>query len=101
MFIVLVDVWVQADSIAAFIEATKQNAAASLDEPGVVRFDFLQDQSNPAHFQLLEVYRSPAAPQAHKRTEHYARWRDVVEPMMARPRTSVIFDNVFPGDDGF
>jgi autoinducer 2-degrading protein len=101
MFIVSVDVWVKAGSIEAFIEATQQNAAASLREPGIARFDVLQDQSNPAHFQLLEVYRSQAAPGDHKQTAHYARWRDAVEPMMERPRTSLKFDNVFPSDEGF
>lgn len=101
MFIVHVDVWVQATFIDAFIEATKQNAAASLGEPGIFCFDVLQDQSDAAHFQLIEGYRSEAAPSAHKQTAHYARWRDTVEPMMARPRTSVKFAKLFPGDETF
>src|SRR6187402_1669604 len=101
MFIVHVDVWVKTESIDAFVEATKHNAAASLREPGIARFDLIQDQSDAAHFQLLEVYRSEAAPAAHKQTAHYATWRETVEPMMARPRASVKFDSVFPGDEGY
>jgi len=101
MLIVTVDVWVKPDSVAAFVEATKQNAAASVRESGIARFDVLRDLADPAHFQLIEVYRSEAAPLAHKQTAHYARWRDAVEPLMARPRSSVKFDSVFPGDESF
>jgi len=101
MLIVIVDVWVKPDSIAAFIEATKQNAAASVREAGIARFDVLRDQADPAHFQLVEVYRSEEAPAAHKRTSHYERWRSSVEPMMQKARSSTKFENVFPGDEGF
>jgi (4S)-4-hydroxy-5-phosphonooxypentane-2,3-dione isomerase len=67
-----------------------------LDEPGVVRFDVLQDQSDPAHVVLVEVYRDAAAAAAHKETPHYATWRDSVADMMAQPRESVKFAPVFP-----
>jgi autoinducer 2-degrading protein len=101
MFIVIVDVWVKADSIPAFIEATKQNASASVREAGIARFDVLRDHADPAHFQLIEVYRSDEAPAEHKRTAHYEKWRNAVEPMMAKARSSTKFENVFPGDEGF
>lgn len=101
MFIVIVDVWVKPDSIPAFIEATKQNASSSVREAGIARFDVLRDHADPSHFQLVEVYRSDEAPAEHKRTAHYEKWRTAVEPMMAKPRASTKYENVFPGDEGF
>ncbi len=83
-------------SVAEFLEATRANARASLGEPGVVRFDVLQDQSDPSHVVLVEVYRDDAAAAAHKDTAHYATWRDTVADMMAAPRRSVKFTAVFP-----
>jgi quinol monooxygenase YgiN len=101
MLIVHVHVSVKHDSVEAFRQATMENAAASLGEPGVARFDVLQQMDDPARFILVEVYRSPADAAAHKETAHYAKWRDTVAPMMAQPRTSVKYSNVFPPDEGW
>lgn len=101
MLIVHVHVSVKPDSVEAFRQATMENAAASLGEPGVARFDVLQQMDDPARFILVEVYRSPADAAAHKETAHYAKWRDTVAPMMAQPRTSVKYSNVFPPDEGW
>ncbi len=89
------------ECVAAFKQATIENARQSVGEPGIARFDVVQQADDPTRFVLVEVYRSPAAPAAHKETAHYARWRDTVAPMMAAPRTSVKFANVFPGDAGW
>ncbi|MCU0283293.1 MAG: antibiotic biosynthesis monooxygenase [Candidatus Nanopelagicales bacterium] len=96
MLIVHVDVHVVPDRVAAFLEATRANAAASLAEPGVLRFDVVQDLADPAHVVLVEVYRDEAGAAAHKETPHYATWRDAVAPMMAVPRSSVKFAAVAP-----
>jgi quinol monooxygenase YgiN len=101
LLIVHVDIAVAAGQIHAFLEATEANATASRAEPGVVRFDVLADRSDPHHVVLVEIYRDGAAAAAHKETDHYAIWRDAVAPMMARPRTSVQFVNVSPGDAGW
>ena len=47
---------------------------------------------------FVEAYRTAEAPAAHKETKHYQTWRDAVAPMMAEPRASVKFENVFPAD---
>ena len=99
MLIVHVHVHVKPECVAAFKEATLANARASLKEPGVARFDVVQQKDDPARFVLVEAYRSVEATAAHKATAHYAAWRDRVEPMMAEPRSSVKYANVFPGDD--
>lgn len=96
MLIVHVHVHVVEDSIEAFKEATLANARASLEEAGVARFDVVQDQERPDRFVLVEVYRTPEDPARHKETEHYRIWRDAVAPMMAEPRQSTRYDNVFP-----
>jgi quinol monooxygenase YgiN len=96
LLIVHVQVHVQADRVAEFISATLANARASVEEPGIARFDVVQSKDDPTRFVLIEVYKSADAPDAHKRTAHYAIWRDRVADMMAEPRTSVKFHNVFP-----
>ncbi len=101
MLIVHVHVQVKPDCIAAFQAATLANARASVQEPGIARFDVVQQADDPTKFVLVEVYRTAAAPAAHKETAHYATWRDTVAPMMAAPRTSVKFANVFPEDAGW
>jgi quinol monooxygenase YgiN len=101
MLIVHVHVRVKPESIEAFKAATLANASASLQEPGVARFDIVQQTDDPAKFVLVEAYRDAAAAAAHKETKHYPIWRDTVAPMMAEPRTSVKFSNVFPEDSGW
>jgi (4S)-4-hydroxy-5-phosphonooxypentane-2,3-dione isomerase len=99
MLVVHVHVRVRDDRLTDFLAATKVNAAASLTEPGVLRFDVLQDRDDPAHVILTEVYRDDDAAAAHKLTEHYATWRDAVADMMAQPRASQRYAAVFPADN--
>jgi (4S)-4-hydroxy-5-phosphonooxypentane-2,3-dione isomerase len=98
MLIVHVHVHVKPEFVDAFRLATKENARHSVREPGIARFDVLQQSDYPCRFVLVEVYRTPQAPAAHKETAHYAAWRDTVAPMMAEPRSSVKFDRIFPGE---
>ena len=95
MLIVHVHVHVKPEFVEAFRAATIENARQSAQEPGIARFDVVQQQDDPTRFVLVEVYRTPGAPAKHKETAHYARWRDAVAPMMAEPRTSVKFGEVF------
>ena len=96
MLAVHVHARVRPERIAEFLAATQVNAHASLAEPGVLRFDVIQDQADPAHVVLVEVYTGDAASAAHKLTPHYAAWRDAVAEMMAEPRASTKFSVVFP-----
>jgi quinol monooxygenase YgiN len=95
MTVVHVHVQVKPDDVERFKAATIENATQSVKEPGVDRFDVLQDANNPTRFLLVEIYRTPEAPAAHKATAHYVTWRDVVAGMMAVPRTSEVFSPVF------
>jgi quinol monooxygenase YgiN len=98
MLVVHVHVHVKPECVEAFKEASLANARESIKEPGIARFDVVQQQDDPARFVLVEVYRTPVAPAAHKETKHYQTWRDAVAPMMAEPRSSVKFENLFPED---
>jgi len=101
MFIVHVNIRVKPEFLEPFKQATLANARASGQEPGIARFDVVQQADDPTRFVLVEVYRDVEANAAHKETSHYATWRDTVAPMMAEPRSSVKFANVFPGDEGW
>jgi quinol monooxygenase YgiN len=96
MLIVHVLVHVKEAHVADFVRATEANAAASRQEPGVVRFDLIREEGTTNRFVLVEMYRDAAAPAAHKQTAHYAAWRDAVEPWMAEPRASKKFAPVDP-----
>ena len=100
MFIVHVYIHVKPACLEAFKAATLANVQNSIQEPGIARFDFLQD-ADPTRFVLVEVYRTEADAAAHKQTPHYAVWRDAVADMMAEPRTSAKFTNIAPGEDGW
>jgi autoinducer 2-degrading protein len=101
MLIVHVFVHVKPDQVEAFRAATLENARNSIQEPGVARFDVIQQQDDPARFVLVEVYRTPQDPGRHKETAHYQEWRDAVAEMMAEPRTSIKYANVFPDEAGW
>ena len=101
MLIVHVHVHVKPDKVDAFKAASLENARQSVQEPGVARFDVIQDNSDPTRFILVEVYRTDDAPAEHKETSHYQTWRDTVADWMANPRSSVKYTNLFPDDAGW
>ena len=96
MLVIHVQVKVKPEFVEAFKQATIDNATQSIKEPGIARFDILQQQDDPTKFVLVEAYRSVEATAAHKETRHYRVWRDTVAPMMAEPRSSVKYTHVFP-----
>ncbi|HMU82277.1 MAG TPA: antibiotic biosynthesis monooxygenase [Leptospiraceae bacterium] len=101
MFIVQVSVHVKENAIESFRIASLENARMSVQEPGIARFDVLQNREDPSRFLLIEVYRKESDAADHKQTEHYKKWRDTVESMMAEPRQSTKYSNSFPDDSGW
>jgi quinol monooxygenase YgiN len=101
MVIVHVHVKVKLEYIEDFKKACIDNASQSFQEPGIARFDILQQSDDPSRFILVEVYRNEQAPAHHKATTHYAKWRDAVEVMMAEPRFSVKYTNIYPLEQGW
>ena len=98
MLVVHVHVHVKPEYVEAFKNATLANARESIKEPGIARFDVMQQRDDITRFVLIEAYRDSEAPAAHKETKHYQTWRDAVAMMMAEPRASVKFENLFPDD---
>jgi autoinducer 2-degrading protein len=101
MHILHVQIRVKNECLEAFIAATRTNAEFSRLEPGLARFDVVQNVEDPTQFVLVEVYRTPADHAAHRETKHYAQWRDTVADMMAGPRTAQKYTNVSPDDGGW
>jgi len=101
MHIVHVHAHVKPESVADFKQATIENARSSAQEPGIARFDVVQQQDDATRFVLIEVYRTTEAAARHKETAHYAKWRDAVATMMAEPRHSVRHSAVFPDPQGW
>ncbi len=80
------------------IHVKPENARHSRQEPGIARFDFLQQADDPTRFVLYEVYRDADAPARHRETPHYKAWVEKVPDMLAEPRTRVFYSNVSPAD---
>jgi (4S)-4-hydroxy-5-phosphonooxypentane-2,3-dione isomerase len=98
MQIVLVHVHVKPEFLDAFQQASIENASSSVREPGIARFDVIQQADDPTKFILVEIYKTVEAQAAHKETAHYAKWRDTVSEMMAGPRQGIKYTNIFPTD---
>jgi autoinducer 2-degrading protein len=98
MLIVQVHVHVKPESVEVFRQATIENAQHSVQEPGIARFDLLQQADDPTRFVLIEVYRTAEAPVQHRATAHYQIWRDTVADMMAEPRNRLEYNDIFPGE---
>ena len=101
MFIVHVFVHIKPHQVEAFRTATLENARQSIKESGIARFDVIQQQDDPTRFVLVEVYRTADDPARHKETTHYQKWRDTIADMMAEPRTSIKYTNIFPDNQGW
>ena len=101
MLIVHVFVHVKPEQVEAFRTASLENARNSVQEPGIARFNVIQQQDDPTRFVLVEVYRTSEDTGKHKETAHYQKWRDTVAEMMAEPRTSIKYTNVFPDEQGW
>lgn len=101
MHIVHVFIHIQPDKLDQFKQASEANAAGSIQEPGIARFDFLQQADDPTRFLLVEVYRTPEDAVKHKETAHYNRWREIVEPLLVEPRSRITYRNIVPNDAGW
>ena len=98
MIIVHINLHTREEMIDAFKEANIKNASNSIKEPGILRFDVLQQEDDPSRFLLVEIYKNEKAVSAHKETEHYAEWLKAAVPMLAEPRSRVFYRNIFPDE---
>jgi autoinducer 2-degrading protein len=98
MIVTCVYVNVKSGEIKAFIDATVANHFESINEPGNLRFDFIQQADDPRRFMIYEAYESDEAAAAHKNTAHYLKWRDTVKELMSEPRHGVRYNIIEPKD---
>jgi len=98
MIVTSVTVYVKKERVDEFIAASLENHENSVKESGNLRFDVLQSMDDPCRFLLYEAYATEAAAQAHKTTAHYLKWKNAVEPWMAKPREGVRGRGQAPGD---
>jgi autoinducer 2-degrading protein len=101
MHILHVQVHIKPEHLEAFQSATIENASHSMQEPGCVRFDFIQQSDDPTRFVLVEIYRDAEQHAAHRETPHYHAWIERVSDMFAEPRTRAVYRNIYPTDDAF
>ncbi len=99
MYIVHVHIRIKPEYLDEFKKACLENARSSLQEPGVTRFDVIQQSEDPTQFVLVEAYLTTEDQAKHKETRHYNTWRELAEPMMAEPRTRTFYTNIFPSDE--
>lgn len=99
MYALVVPLRVKPEMREKFLAAAHDDSTCSVrDEPGCMRFDVLQDNSDPNRFFFYEVYRDEAAVEAHRASAHYARWRAVASEVLAEPTTASRCTTLFPKD---
>ena len=101
MFVVHIYIQVKPEYIEEFKQICTENAQNSVKEPGIKRFDCLQQSDYPTKFVLVEAYLDETGVAQHKQTAHYNKWRELAEPMLAEPRSRTIYANIFPVDKGW
>ena len=101
MYIVLVHIHIKPELSEQFKNATLENARNSIQEPGIIRFDVIQQIDDPTRFTLIEVYRTPDDQLKHRETRHYQIWKDTVGDMMSEPRQGVKYMSLFPNESGW
>ena len=96
MYVVVVNVSVKPEAVAAFIAATQENHVQTRREADNLRFDVLRRTDDENRFVLYEVYASEAGFAAHQQTAHYLTWKEAVASMMAEPRAAQRYTSLFP-----
>ena len=96
MLVAIVYCHVKPESVEAFAAACRANHEGSIREPGVRRFDVLQERDDPTRFVLYEWYLDEDDAAAHKEAEHYLAWREATADMFAEPRYSVRYTGLVP-----
>ena len=97
MYAIFVSVKIKSDKVDQFLEVIEDDSICSVrDEPGCVRFDVLQDASDPLQYYFYEVYHDEEAFQAHTRTPHLARWRAAAAECVEEQKPTIRMNTVFP-----
>jgi len=87
---------IRSDSVEAFASATLENARHSIREPGIARFDVVQQEDDPTRFVLVEIFAGPEAIESHRGTDHFKKWREATDGLLATPRVVNRYSQLFP-----
>ena len=99
MYAIFVSVKIKPDKVDQFLKVIEDDSICSVrDEPGCVRFDVLQDTSDPLQYYFYEVYVDQAGYEAHTKTPHLARWREAAKECVEEQKPTVRTNTVFPRD---
>jgi autoinducer 2-degrading protein len=72
------------------------------DEPGCLRFDVIQDDSDPNKIYFYEVYKDDAAFEAHRNAPHFPAWSNLPADWFVGQKAVVIRGTtVSPSDDTY
>jgi len=96
MHVTLVEINVHSDKINQFIDVFRANHLGSINEPGNLRFDVLQDPQVKTRFYIYEAYADEQAVAFHKTTPHYKKCVEQLESLMTGPRTKRVFTGLMP-----
>ena len=81
----------------AFLTAARENAAASMKEPGCQQYNIIASANNPNHVVLIEIYDNESAIQSHRTTDHFKKYQATTGSMVAkrdvRPMTSIVLQS--------
>ena len=98
MYAVVVPLKVKPEMREKFLAAALDDSSCSLQEPGCLRFDVLQDNTDPNRFFFYEVYRDEDAFKAHQASAHYPRWRAAAAEVLAEPTSASRCSTIYPKD---
>ena len=96
MILMQVQLTVKTDNIEAFKTATLANAKETILEPGNIRFELLEDQSNPTKFVLLEIYENEDSMTKHFASGHFKAWQQTVAEFFSEPSVGSQYNLLFP-----
>jgi autoinducer 2-degrading protein len=96
MFVVHISMQVKPENVEEFKQICTENAKNSVKEPGIKRFDCLQQSDSPTKFILVEAYLDETDLEKHKKTAHYNKWRSEAEKMILGERTRVRYTPIWP-----
>ena len=100
MFVVVANLESKPEYREAFLAAARKNSTASTsNEPGRLRFDILEDESDRNKFVFVEVYHGGEAFEAHNESPHFAEMLATTKHMKATEPEVVACRSHWPADE--
>lgn len=100
MLAVVVQIIAHPGEESSLIEALRENARHSREEPGCLKWEWSRHREDPSRFTLYEVYADEEAFRKHKASEHFATWVETGLPCIEE-KTAGQFDLSDPDDRAY